>query len=708
MRAYKITIELLSDMCVSDGGVYNSVVDIDICKDQYGFPYIPGKRLKGCLRESALELVEWGENISIDKLFGVEDEHSNQGGIRISDARLEDYSTYAGMIDEKHPIFHRQNVLSLYSYTRTQTAINRESGAADENSLRTMRVANKGLKFVSRVNVSEKLIEECGDIFNAMDMICTNLMHIGNSRTRGMGEIAVSFSEVVAAEIGVNNSTFDDDSDMLEYEIYLNEPIVCKSIAGGEAVTTDYIEGSKILGVVANRFREQFGGEIAEILDSGKLIFSNAYIADKGVRYTEVPAYIYSIKNNKESYVNKLYDSSNTASEKNGEKRQLNQMKHIYTCIDNSGALTKLSVENEKRYHHRRPEDKSIGRAVKENGGNSNFYQISSIASGQSFKGIIKGNSEQLRLVYDLLNKQATCRIGYGSSSEYGKVTIRSLKGYKSPVDTIKTDSVVVTLNSPTIIYNDKAMYASEIADLVEEIKAEIGVTECSIEQKYVKYVQVGGYNITWNMRKPYIQAFDKGTSVVLNFGQPVEIRRSELDFIGERITEGYGEYSISAFNANGCVENIIVGNENITTKIDKINLEENVLAKRICNNLFVLYVNNKSIDKARIFKADSRPTVSNLMLMCEENDTIDGVRDAIKKRYEEKTSATKQEKNEIANKIISCVDELAENIITDFEKHYSVTNFKYDADVKLLILKSLLQSIKYVIKSNEMSKGAR
>lgn len=50
MRNYRIKIELLSDMCVSDGGIYNSAIDTDICYDEYGFPYIPAKRLKGCLR----------------------------------------------------------------------------------------------------------------------------------------------------------------------------------------------------------------------------------------------------------------------------------------------------------------------------------------------------------------------------------------------------------------------------------------------------------------------------------------------------------------------------------------------------------------------------------------------------------------------------------------------------------------------------------
>ena len=59
MKKYKLKIELLSDLCVANGGVYNSMLDTDVCSDAYGLPYIPGKRIKGCLRECALELQDW-------------------------------------------------------------------------------------------------------------------------------------------------------------------------------------------------------------------------------------------------------------------------------------------------------------------------------------------------------------------------------------------------------------------------------------------------------------------------------------------------------------------------------------------------------------------------------------------------------------------------------------------------------------------------
>lgn len=42
----KLKIELLSDFCTGSGEGFNSTVDTDAVFDEYGFPYIPAKRLR--------------------------------------------------------------------------------------------------------------------------------------------------------------------------------------------------------------------------------------------------------------------------------------------------------------------------------------------------------------------------------------------------------------------------------------------------------------------------------------------------------------------------------------------------------------------------------------------------------------------------------------------------------------------------------------
>lgn len=88
----KISITLLSDTCISDGERYNSYIDNDICYDKYGLPYIPAKRIKGCLRESAMEVNDMGGKIDIDSLFGKTD--SITAGASFGNGKLKDEADY--------------------------------------------------------------------------------------------------------------------------------------------------------------------------------------------------------------------------------------------------------------------------------------------------------------------------------------------------------------------------------------------------------------------------------------------------------------------------------------------------------------------------------------------------------------------------------------------------------------------------------------
>ena len=146
----KITIKLLSDLCTASGETHNSMVDTDIVYDEYGIPYIPAKRIKGCIREAALEMMEMGliEQLQYLKIFGKEGDQ--RSGFSLSNAYIQDYDKTVQVLralrsSKAKGLSLQQNVLNEYTDTRTQTAIDLETGVADKNSLRTIRVARKGL-----------------------------------------------------------------------------------------------------------------------------------------------------------------------------------------------------------------------------------------------------------------------------------------------------------------------------------------------------------------------------------------------------------------------------------------------------------------------------------------------------------------------------------------------------------------------------------
>ena len=169
-RKYKLTITLKSDLCVGSGYSYARVIDSDICYDDLGIPYIPAKRLKGCLREAA-ELIgnavadTGGENApqpeeqsgaqsgartkaqaeaQIEALFGKAGADAATG-LFLENAYIEDYGEIRREIEQLGKEFRRyitpQSILEQFTAVKAQTKIEK-NGAAKDNSLRYTRTVS--------------------------------------------------------------------------------------------------------------------------------------------------------------------------------------------------------------------------------------------------------------------------------------------------------------------------------------------------------------------------------------------------------------------------------------------------------------------------------------------------------------------------------------------------------------------------------------
>lgn len=133
----RIKIKLLSDLCTCSGETYNSIVDMDVVYDENGIPYIPAKRIKGCIREAALEMCEMGlmDRNQYVRIFG--EAGSKKSTFSLSNAYIADYKDtvyslqHFGMKSALHrAVISPQNVLQQYTGIRTQTAVNMETGVA--------------------------------------------------------------------------------------------------------------------------------------------------------------------------------------------------------------------------------------------------------------------------------------------------------------------------------------------------------------------------------------------------------------------------------------------------------------------------------------------------------------------------------------------------------------------------------------------------
>lgn len=718
MRNYRIKIELLSDMCVSDGGIYNSAIDTDICYDEYGFPYIPAKRLKGCLRECALELKDWGMQIGVQEMFGTQgnddsdsEKAGKAGAVHIRDAYIANRERFVSEIRQNQSVSpvlcHPQNILKVFSYVRVQTSIDYETGVAQEQSLRTMRVANKGQVFYAAVEMDEKYEKE---LKNCLAV----LKHMGIARTRGFGEIKATLEVQAEKNNPAKCAAYQQNADYLEYEIRLLSPVICKSVHGQEESSMDYIEGAKVLGHILHRIT---GAEQKEkfltALSDNKLIFGNAYLSHKGERLTEVPAAFYGIKNDKVHFRNKIYETKEIrAKEKNAENPvQLNQIKHCYVCMPQDGRLQKYDVEMEERYHHSRPEDKSIGRAVDST--LSKFYQISSIKAGQTFKGFISGEPEFIREIYELLKKSSQASFGYARNAEYGncEITVTKTAVQKKPeMQSVK--KFYLKLNAPLILYSEKVMYTTDAKELVKELSAALwqneNILENSVESRYIKTTFVGGYNVTWGLRKPTVGAFDKGTVIQFKAENAVDIPVGTI-WLGERNTEGYGECELAV-----CEEGAYYG-EYVQETLSAVKGQDTAGRIKICtellgkvaDNLFDEYLHayaaHKAKDHEREYGSYSKATVSNMQIMCSENDSLEKVKNICEERYN-KASDEKKKKLEQAKKICETVERDSKDIKDKFMEQYHLSDFEYkdNENIEMIYLRQYLIQLKYRLRQKE------
>ena len=528
----KIVIELLSDTCIASGDGYNSVVDTDVVYDEHGLPYLPAKRVKGCIREAALELCDM-DVISKEQytsLFGREG-HQNSA-FWLSNAYLENYDLMCRELQAfSGELTSRQNVLEQFTYLRTQTAVDLKSGAAQENSLRTLRVVKKNLKFVAECGMYHE--HDKDTLIKAVSIV----KHMGMSRTRGLGLVRVRVLE--DAEENRKNDPIaipqSGDRYKIEYSIYLKSAMICKSAQGNQAVTQDYIAGSKVLGLLAGAL----GTEEYRELMAEDVKVANAYISTVNGRCLPGSA---SLQKEKDTFYG-ADGSVELTDMLYVEKLSGKQMSPAgIDYIDKEGYVT--SVDTQITYHHQRPEDKSIGRATGND--DSSFYQLASIAPGQIFKGYILAGKAGAEKIVAALQSLKNVRMGYGKSSEFGAADI-SIDGVEPVCKTGKVrNDAVVELASDVILYNDAGMPVTDIPVLTEYLSRALGTPDIEITKPFLCFHTLGGFNVTWGCRKPVFQTLGMGSVFMVHSDSGFTVDATESIFLGERTGEGYGELVFS------------------------------------------------------------------------------------------------------------------------------------------------------------------
>ncbi len=196
MTAVELTIDIRSYWHAGGGRGAGAVLDAVVHRDPDGLPVLPGRHLKGLLRDALRRAEAWGwEGFETDvtrRLFGglVETDgtrYSEPGTLRVSDATLPAplVRWLAGPGREHQPALFR----GLYA-----TAVEHESGTARDKTLRGVEVTVP-LALTARVEPIPGRVPP-DDWPRLIERVLPLVEAVGAHRSRGLGRAVLRLAEV--------------------------------------------------------------------------------------------------------------------------------------------------------------------------------------------------------------------------------------------------------------------------------------------------------------------------------------------------------------------------------------------------------------------------------------------------------------------------------------------------------------------------------
>ena len=573
---------------MGSGYSFANIVDSDICFDSLGIPYIPSKRLKGCFKECAVNVL--GSIISteeVKKIFGEACE-SKSKGIVLGNAHIKDYEEIVKELkyiqNSAKDLLSAKDILEKFTAIQAQTALDKD-GVAKENSLRFTRTVNR----FSPVKEGEPMvmyseIEYDESYENALKAIVKGTRNIGLKRNRGLGSVKC---ELCSCENEMGpfkaNGVDADKEYVISYVLKNEEPLVLSNKSDGKS--DSYISGSRILGCLAGKYLAKEGNSaedetFKDLFLKGVAKYANAYPSENGENYYPAPEYINMLKKTKK-LINLYGNEDEKKSEEDYKKDNGNQPKKLknkfVNIVGNKAKI--MEVDMDIVCHHRHGgKDEQI------------LYSMEVVKEGQEFAGQIIVPGKYVQMIGEMLSEGI--RIGKSSSVQYGKcklvgeLVVEESQAMKKATICKSGETVIVTFLSDAIFVNDKAEYTVYKDEIEAIVARELGFDSGENPAKtpaFIKTKEISGYNAVWNLRRQSIPAVGAGTSLVFTLTKDCKIDKT---FIGERCLEGYGQIVVSKLSEQsyGIEKGKAKDDANNTVKIEQA---KGLIGKILVERLF-------------------------------------------------------------------------------------------------------------------------
>lgn len=523
-----LQITLKSDLCTYKGEGFGGSIDTDVTYDTYGLPYIPARRLKGLLRDAA-EYIDVPKE-AIDAIFG-KTGSSSSGVLMLSNAYIANYAELSQALQKKkNGVLKASDIISLFTYTRAQTAI--EGECAKKESLRLTRVIRQHSPLTG-----EELVffaeSECAGYGAQIKRICQALRNMGLMRTRGLGAVQCKWEECSTHTNHFSQALPENGRCRISYAVQLQNALMLSG-ASNEA-SLDYIAGVNVLGALARIYTKTHpeNEEFDRLFLSGHVVFSNLYLmsastsanTDKLERMVPVPLFVgkqKSMLQNKDGRIENMFEDH--------QNETVRPFKSGYILPE--GEILKVcDVEMETVYHHARKPEPIL-------------YTQTCINEGQTFGGYLECDAQDIPLFFDLLD-QDDLRFGRSKTAQYSKCKLIDIQASPLNDKRIKFqqgEQVILSLESDVTLLDEFGNSSVAMEPLKKALQEAMKSSDPPVltAQSSLRFGSVTGYNARWNLRKPLIKVIKKGSMLV--FPVPNNLECSRVFRFGARQFEGYGE----------------------------------------------------------------------------------------------------------------------------------------------------------------------
>lgn len=176
MSNLSLKIQFFSPWHCGSGLSAGADADSLVIKDSHGVPFIPGKTIKGLVREAVEDYVSLtGINLPIEKAFGVE--ASQKGSNSPQQGYL--FFTNAELSKQEIQAITSSQAQEYLYINKVETAIGK-NGITKEHSLRTMETTIPCCLHAQIMHVDEELAK-------VMEPALGFIKHMGTKRNRGLG-----------------------------------------------------------------------------------------------------------------------------------------------------------------------------------------------------------------------------------------------------------------------------------------------------------------------------------------------------------------------------------------------------------------------------------------------------------------------------------------------------------------------------------------